>query len=198
MTRYPPQQKEKTKERIVRAAGRLFRAKGFQASGVDAVMKAVGLTHGGFYSHFRSKQALFAEAVRDAVLQSGEQIDAGLEGLDPEPWLVTFVEHYLSAEHLARPKDGCPLPSLLSEIDRAPKAVKSAFEEAGQERVASLAERYAALGAEDPAGEALATFSALAGAMAMARAMPTSEQAEGVMEATRSRLKATIAELAAG
>lgn len=188
MTRYSPEHKTRTRRRIVRAAGRMFRAKGFASAGVDAVMKSAGLTHGGFYAHFRSKQALFAEAIRDAVLRSGSSLEEGLEDSEPREWLCAIVERYLSPEHLAGMRDGCPLPSLLSEIDRAPKAVKTAFHTAGMTRVESLARRFGAIGADDPEGEATSTFASLAGALAMARAMPDPEAAERIMGATRERL----------
>ncbi|MEM7203935.1 MAG: TetR/AcrR family transcriptional regulator [Planctomycetota bacterium] len=196
MPRYSPEHKTSTRRRIVRCAARLFRAKGYAGAGVEAVMRSAGLTHGGFYAHFRSKHALFAEAVRHAVLSSGATIEAGLDDAEPAAWLIEFVTRYLSDEHRRALRDGCPLPSLLAEVDRAPKTVKTAFLEAGQQRVASLAARYAALGAAEPEAEAMATFSALAGAMAMARAMPDAEDAERAMAATRERLIARVQEFA--
>lgn len=187
VSRYSADQKAQTRRKILRSAGRTFRAKGYAASGVDAVMRGAGLTHGGFYAHFASKQALFAETVRTVIGDSRRSLEDGMDELAPAEWLETLVERYLSVQHLERMRDGCPLPSLLSEIDRAPKAVKTAFAVAGRERTGAVAERFGSLGSPDPEGDALALWSALAGAMAMARAMPTREDAERVLAATRSR-----------
>ena len=192
MTRYPSEHKARTREKIVQAAARAFRSKGYANAGIDAVMRAAGLTHGGFYAHFRSKAVLFAEAVRHAVLRSAQRLDQEVASPDPGEWLTQFVGAYLSAEHLACRADGCPLPSLLSEIDRAPVAVRRAFAEAGTERVAVVASRFEALGWHDPTGEAVALFAALSGAMAMARAMPDRAAAMEILTAVRDRQLARI------
>lgn len=197
MARYTQEHKQRTRSKIVRSAARLFRTKGYAAAGVDAVMRHAGLTHGGFYAHFRSKDALFAEAVREAVLGSGATINGMLEGLEPAAWLQGFVEIYLSQEHLKKVQAGCPLPSLLSEIDRAPKAVKSAFHESFERRIEVLAAQFQAIGAADPVGEARGLIAALSGALAMARAVPDAEAAEQVMAATRSRQLERIGDLVA-
>ena len=187
MTRYPEDQKERTRRRIVRSAARSFRSKGYASSGVDSVMRGAGLTHGGFYAHFRSKQALFAEAVREAVRHSGEMIMPLLDAEEPAAWLCQFATAYLGPDHLRAVADGCPLPSLLPEIVRAPKAVRRAFHEAGTERVDLLVERFDALGAEKPRAEAFAMIAQLAGALAMARAMPDPEGADAILAASRDR-----------
>ena len=74
--RYAADQKEKTRSRIVRAAGKVFRRQGYHAAGVDKVMAEAGLTAGGFYAHFDSKQALLAEAIEDAAVEVGERSGA--------------------------------------------------------------------------------------------------------------------------
>ena len=79
--RYAPGQKEKTRARILEAAGKVFRRRGYHAAGVDEVMEEAGLTAGGFYAHFASKQALLAEALVQAAVETGRRRDAGLEDL---------------------------------------------------------------------------------------------------------------------
>ena len=126
--RYSPDQKEKTRARILEAAGKVFRRQGFHAAGVDKVMEEAGLTAGGFYAHFDSKQALLAEAVTSAAAEATGKIEAGLEELSGKDWLEAFLTRYLSPQHVRVPGDGCPLVALISEVGRADDTVKKSFE----------------------------------------------------------------------
>ena len=84
--RYAPDHKEKTRARILEAAGKVFRRQGYHSAGVDKVMEEAGLTAGGFYAHFDSKQALLAEAVTIAASEATRKIEAGLEELSGCEW----------------------------------------------------------------------------------------------------------------
>jgi TetR/AcrR family transcriptional repressor of nem operon len=128
--RYSPDRKEKTRARILEAAGKVFRRQGFHASGVDRVMEEAGLTAGGFYAHFDSKQALMAEALTCAAAEATVRIESGLEELSGKDWLEAFLSRYLSPHHVRVLGDGCPLVALISEAGRADDTVKKSFEEA--------------------------------------------------------------------
>ncbi len=110
-----------TRARILDAAGRLFRARGFDAVGVDAVMHEAGLTHGGFYTHFASKEALVGEAAAEALGRSAARWEAIAAG-PPAEALARIVNSYLDPAHVAAPARGCLLAALGPEIARRPDA----------------------------------------------------------------------------
>lgn len=111
-----------SRARILEAAGRLFREHGFDAVGVDAVMREAGLTHGGFYTHFPSKEALVAEAAASALGRSAARWDALSREQTPDAALERIVASYLNPAHVAEPARGCLLTALGPEIPRHPAA----------------------------------------------------------------------------
>src|ERR1700747_3444391 len=110
-----------TRKRIVRAAARKFREQGIVATGLNDLMKAAGLTHGGFYKHFESKDQLVAEACADAV----EAAIAGM-GMEAQPTISAAVAAYLSTRHRDDPASGCPLAAIGSELSRTDKKTREA------------------------------------------------------------------------
>src|SRR2546423_13138885 len=115
--RYEPQHKSQTRDRIVRNAARKLRAEGLSGPGVASVMKASGLTVGGFYKHFRSKDELLADAIAEGFSESSEKISSSLQNVPREDRWKELVRLYLSPEHCDHPDSGCPVPAL--EIGRA-------------------------------------------------------------------------------
>src|SRR5258707_6200213 len=117
------------RERIVEAAARLFREQGFDGVGVDAIMKEAGLTHGGFYGHFASKEELATEAITRAFAQGSEKLGhcSDLGGL---------VNAYLSDAHCADRSEGCALAALSADIAREGKGVRHALTEDVVQRLA--------------------------------------------------------------
>ena len=126
--RYAAGHKEQTRAKILQAAGKVFRREGYHAAGVDKVMEEAGLTAGGFYAHFGSKEALLAETLAPAAAEAGARRDKDLEGVAGRAWVEAFVERYLSPSHRGKTEDGCPLPALVSEVARAGGPVKASFE----------------------------------------------------------------------
>jgi len=108
-----------TRKRIVRAAARQFREKGIAATGLAELMKAAGLTHGGFYKHFASKDQLVAEATAAAV-------DSLLEEMAAHPTFKSAVAAYLSTRHRDNPASGCPLAALGDELARSGREARAA------------------------------------------------------------------------
>ncbi|HJS84299.1 MAG TPA: helix-turn-helix domain-containing protein, partial [Acetobacteraceae bacterium] len=100
-----------TRARIIEAAGRLFRERGIDAVGLDAIMHEAGLTHGGFYAHFPSKEALVAEATEAALARSASRWEA-IAREQPETGLARIVDSYLDPAHVAAPARGCLLAAL--------------------------------------------------------------------------------------
>ena len=112
------ERKAETRERILAAAGELFRTHGIDAVGVDAVMHRAGLTHGGFYAYFASKEALVAEVSAAALARSAARWERISEAAEPAVALHRIVESYLDAEHVAAPAHGCVLATLGPEMAR--------------------------------------------------------------------------------
>src|SRR5947208_13653099 len=122
--RYEPEHKTRTRERIIRNAARKLRVEGLSGPGVESVMKASGLTVGGFYKHFRSKDELLAEAIAQGVSELSERVYASLPNVPPEDRWKEIVRWYLSPEHCNRPDTGCPVVTVATEIARAKLNVK--------------------------------------------------------------------------
>lgn len=167
--RYTPQHKQQTRERILKAAARQFREKGFAGAGVSSVMKEADLTHGGFYAHFKSKDDLVAEVIRDGFDQVSERFEAAIDHLPDAEWLRAWVWRYLSAEHRAHTAEGCPMPALAAEIGRSGPNARAAFTELAFQRLDKVTSRIDAP-KEEGVRRALAAVSQMAGALMLSRA----------------------------
>src|SRR5947199_10840759 len=126
--RYAPEHKTQTRARIVRNAARKLRAEGMSGPGVANVMKASGLTAGGLYKHFRSKDELLAEAIAQAFSDS-EKVYSSLQNVAREDRWKELVRLYLSPEHCDHPDIGCPVAALSPEIARAKVTVRKRVSE---------------------------------------------------------------------
>jgi TetR/AcrR family transcriptional repressor of nem operon len=187
--RYASDQKERTRAKILKAAGKVFRRHGYHAAGLDKVMEEAGLTAGAFYAHFDSKQELLAEALKHAAVEVRGVREPGLEGLSGEEWFDAFLSRYLSLSHRRQIEDGCPMPALVSEVSRADESVKQSFETIVRELVGKLASHARDDGcAVDSASaneRALAAISMCVGGLAMARAVQDEGLADQIIESCR-------------
>jgi TetR/AcrR family transcriptional repressor of nem operon len=120
--RKPDGRKAETRQRILDAAGALFRAHGIDGVGVDAVMHEAGLTHGGFYLHFASKEALVAEVAAASLARAAARWDRISREPDPRAALAQIVGSYLDPEHVAAVSQGCMLTTLGPEVARRPSS----------------------------------------------------------------------------
>lgn len=120
-----PTKKERTRARIVQVAARALRRLGFDGVGVAEVMNEAGLTHGGFYAHFPSREALLVEALDAAAAESLAALERSAEGADGSERLATLIDRYLSDEHAAHPEAGCTLAALGTETWRQSEAVRA-------------------------------------------------------------------------
>ena len=148
-----------TRKRIVNAAANEFREKGIVATGLADLMKAAGLTHGGFYKHFESKDQLIAEAFAQAV----EEAIGGMEG---QPTIDAAVAGYLSIRHRDNPASGCPLSAIGSEAARTDDKTREAAT-AGFERLVALLVGKSK--SRDARQRALVAAATMIGAMTMSR-----------------------------
>jgi TetR/AcrR family transcriptional repressor of nem operon len=169
--RYAPDHKKKTRTRILAAATKVFRRLGYHAAGVDTVMESAGLTAGGFYAHFDSKQALLAEAIEHAGGEVSERRAAWTLGRSGREWLEAFLTGYLNNDHRRQIGDGCPLAALISEASRADEAVKASFEAMVRELEGTLASQVGWCGSADAKERALVAVALCVGGLGLARAV---------------------------
>ncbi|HZW21810.1 TetR/AcrR family transcriptional regulator [Noviherbaspirillum sp.] len=179
--------KQDSYERILDAAARAVRSNGFAGVGVADVMREAGLTHGGFYAHFKSRDALLAKALEHAGRGSAESISRRIDAQKEKggsPFRA-LVERYLSDWHLAFPEAGCAVAALSSEMPRQCDDVR----EAARDRVRSLVAMVRdALppGTDDAA--ALTVASTMVGALQLARTLGNNAQGKALLAANRNAL----------
>lgn len=183
--RYGKEHKEETHRKVVDAASRRFRKDGIEATGVVDLMADVGLTHGGFYAHFASKETLVKEALAAASAKSRShlvrEIDkARADGRDP---LEAIVRAYLTPLHRDRPDRGCSVAALGSEIARHPRKTREAFTEGLDktfEIIASTLPDNVTSGRKEKAS---AIFATLIGSLQLSRAISDSATSQSVIDA---------------
>jgi TetR/AcrR family transcriptional repressor of nem operon len=176
MPRMSADEKQKSHERILKAASQLFRERGIETTSVADVMKAAGLTHGGFYRHFASKEALVAAAFSHAVDEVLSEVEAAPAGPEHGAARDQYVARYLSAEHVADRGQGCPLAAMGAEIAR----LDGAAEAEASDAVVRMARLLAAdeRGATD---KGVATMALLLGTITLARLAKNQELADRVL-----------------
>ena len=186
MSRTPNSRKEDTHERIVEVAARAIRRHGYAGVGVADVMKEAGLTHGGFYAHFKSRDALLVEALARAGQESAAALARAAEARRGKGVSAfrSLVETYLADRHLASASSGCPVAALGCEMPRQSKAVR----DASAERVDRL---IAAVRTTLPAGArstAMVVAATLVGSLQLARALGDNAEGRAVLSAARKSL----------
>jgi TetR/AcrR family transcriptional repressor of nem operon len=189
--RYDDDHKQQTHERLVKEAAAMLRAEGPERLSVATLMAKLGLTHGGFYAHFRSKDALIAEAIDATFDQAWERFLKRIDGLSPAEALGHHIDFYLSTLHQETAGDGCPLPAIAADVARLGPLAKARFG-AGVKRLHDgIASLFRALGHDaDEANElAISLFCELTGALALARAVDSPEQAKEIRARSRSAIR---------
>ncbi|BDI29120.1 TetR family transcriptional regulator [Capsulimonas corticalis] len=182
--RYKPKHKEETHQRIVDAASKEFRAHGFEGVGIAKLMRALGLTHGGFYAHFADKEDLVDEALAFAMDQSLENM---LSALKAGGYPAMF-EYYLSEMHRDHPAFGCPLPALAAEVSRRPPSSRGAFTKKLVEIQNDLAERIPGKTPERRLEKASVVLASMAGAVSLARAVSDPVLSQSILRSTQEHL----------
>jgi len=122
--RYSPGHKAEVRQKIVKDASRRVRSQGLSGAAVATVMHDAGLTHGGFYKHFKSKDELLLESLHEGFHEIAESLAQAAERSRPGTEWKTIVKFYLSPEHCAHPEDGCPVAALAPELARVEKKMK--------------------------------------------------------------------------
>ena len=184
--RYLPGHKPQKRKDLLQASGLLVKERGFAATGIDAMAQAAGVTSGAFYSHFASKSDLL-ESLLERELQHSAELWAGKLDQSLDQWMAYAADHYLSLDHVERPATGCVLPALGAEIARADPSVKEVFARELQKGLGGLSAR---LGSPQLA---MAVLCQLVGALVLARAMPTREGQQAVLDASKAALPRLVA-----
>lgn len=180
-------QAEANRERVIDVASRLFRDHGFDGIGLKDLMKGAGLTQGGFYKQFQSKDDLATLASRRAIESATRRWStAAAEGSDP---LEAVIEFYLSAEHRGERADGCPLVALGSDAARQSSEVRRPFEDGVRAHFEVLEELVGGRSNPDATGKAMSILSLMVGAVTLSRLMSDETMAQGILDAAANEVR---------
>lgn len=180
--RYSQDHKAQTHQRIIKEASARFRRDGIGATGLQPLMKALGLTHGGFYSHFKSKD----ELVEKALQAAGSELDGLCAELFAQARpLEAFIDSYLSEWHKTSPHEGCPLPTMSSEMGLRGQA-SSTTDAVLNARLEQIKQ---SLNNENAADESIVIMSTLVGALLLSRSVENPALAQRILDVTREHLK---------
>ena len=188
--RYGAEHKQRTRERELRAAARAIRADGPHRIGVAGVMAEAGLTHGGFYAHFRSKDELIAAAIGQMFADGREALQQGGDGRGPRAALTAYVDFYLSPAHRDTRTAGCPLPFLAADAPRLTSGARDRYSRGVAGLTRMLAGLLNALGHTDSEAAASSMLAEMVGALSLARAVADPQESDLILERSSRALKA--------
>ncbi len=188
--RYDSEHKQRTRERVLEEAAKAIRAEGPHKVAVAEVMSRAGLTHGGFYAHFASKDEFIAEAVGQMFKEAGaRRLREMGEGRAPAEALEAYVDFYLSRAHRDSRTSGCPLPFLAADAPRLPEAVRTRFNLGAAGLIEVVAKLLTEMGRPEPQDLASSVIAEAVGAVALSRAEPDPERADAILDRSRASVK---------
>ena len=185
---YSKAQKAKTHERIVKLASKRFREEGLAGIGIAELMKEAGLTVGGFYKHFNSRDDLVAEAVNSAFGGWKRRVKAAKSGGPPVSY-EKLIDEYLNEAHRDNPGTGCAFSALAPEIARSDKRTRALTSEQVRNDIQLIAALHPAKDKRTVRSRAILTFSALVGAMSLARAVSDGALSREILNTVAELLK---------
>lgn len=180
--------KEASHERIVNAAAKAIRRSGYDGTGVADIMKEAGLTHGAFYAHFESREAMLAEAADRAGAEANALAASILGAVPSDQALQALIQVYLSKEHLMNIETGCPNSALCSEMPRQSPEVRLAATRRIKEMVDLIARQFPDWGQTVAYERALVTMATLVGTLVLSRAVDDAALSEAWCGATLKSL----------
>ncbi len=183
--RYSREHKQETHARIVRKASVRLREKGAHGVGVADLMKEAGLTHGGFYAHFDSREALVIEAFAYAMDRSMEHWRKAVEQMPPDKRLAMIVDNYLTPVHRDDPGHGCAVPTLGAEIARESPKTRKAFAAKLEQMLDMMAEQVPDASGKAARKRAATTLATMIGTLVLSRIAGTSEFSDEILAAGR-------------
>jgi TetR/AcrR family transcriptional repressor of nem operon len=183
--RYSREHKLETHARIVKKASVRLREKGAHGIGVADLMKEAGLTHGGFYAHFDSRDALVVEAFSYAIDRAIERWRKTVEQMPPHKRLSSLVEIYLTPLHRDDPGNGCAVPTLGAEIARESPKTRRAFAAKLEQMIELIGDQIPDVARKTARKQAIATLATMMGTIVMSRIAGTGEFSDEILEAGR-------------
>ena len=189
----PGSKKEQTRERILRAAARAIRKHGYEGVGVADVMKEAGLTHGGFYAHFESRDALLAAAAEQTSAESNESLSRALAKAKPGEELMALIDTYLDDRHVVAAEQGlgCALAAAGSEVPRQGPGVRRAVSRRIKDLVGLVEQQFPDWGKPAAHEKAMAIVAQMVGALMLARATEDPQLSKAIRKAARDAIRAT-------
>ena len=181
------EQAAQNRERIIETASRLFREKGYDGIGVADLMKSAGLTHGGFYGHFASKEDLLAEAFGKAMEKSAQRWREKLAEHPANP-RAALAHMYLTPKHRDNPGSGCALASLGPDVSRVGPQVRQSMTDSFQAQIEALAEALHGT-PDERRREAIAAYAAMVGGLVLARSVADRAQSDEILAAVLATLE---------
>ncbi len=178
--------------RVLAEAARTLRVEGPHRLGVADVMSRAGLTHGGFYQHFRSKEDLVAAALNVAFDEARATFDRAVGEREPRAALAAYIDGYLSLAHRDGPDRGCPLPALAADVPRMNEDLRARYTSGVRRLAARLQGLLEAAGVAQAEMQATSVMSELVGAISLARALPNAEEAALLLQRSREALTARL------
>ncbi len=182
--RYDAEHKERTRQRVLKEAAAAMRRDGPDRIAVATIMASAGLTHGGFYAHFGSKDELLVEAISQMFAETAGQVAGLLSDKSPADGLRAYIVSYLSAEHRDQRGIGCPLPALAADLPRLGAPAREAFEYGAARLTTLIADCLQAMGHADPGSLAVSVLSELVGAMVLARSIAGEAPSAAILSAS--------------
>lgn len=187
--RYDAEHKQKTREKVLDAAAEAIRLEGPHKVGVAGVMAKAGLTHGGFYAHFDSKDDLVACAIGHMFDKSAQRRLDSYKDRPPAEALAAYLDFYLSEGHRDARNAGCVMPALAADLPRLPKPSQQAFAAGVQRLTGRIADLIAAAGQANAEDLASSMVAEMVGALSLARAEPDRARSNLMLERSRRILK---------
>jgi len=171
----------KHREDLLKAASRLYRERGFDKVGIAEIAAAAGLTHGAFYTHFDSKEALCAEVIAHTWGRGGTALESTMD------WRAS-IEAYLSPKHVRDRATGCPFAALGGDVPRESNAIKSAFSDALERSIDVIAARLSRDGEAAGREGAILAIATMVGALVLARTASTPQLRDDILGAAKREL----------
>jgi TetR/AcrR family transcriptional repressor of nem operon len=188
-TMKPGSKKEETRQRIVRVAARAIRKHGYEGVGVADVMKEAGLTHGGFYAHFKSRDALLAAAAEQEGVESREYLSRAIAAAKPGQELMALVDAYLSDGHVAAPEQGCAIAAAGSEVPRQQADVRRVASRRIKDIIGLIERQFPEWGKRAAHDKAMAIAATLVGSVVLARAVDDEQLSRSIRKAARELVR---------
>jgi TetR/AcrR family transcriptional repressor of nem operon len=190
--RYDSEHKERTRAKVLGEAAATIRAVGPDGIGVAGLMAKVGLTHGGFYAHFKSKDDLVAQAITQMFEESNARFENRTAGHEPAEGLSVFLDYYLSPTHRDSRDRGCPLPALSGDLARMAEPARERFANGAARLTGHIAGLMEKMGKPEPEALAMSVVSEIVGALSLSRAVSDIARSDLILKTSREGLKARL------